>query len=182
MPLWTTKRATPKRAAAWRAATATSCSSGGGGGGGFATAAAAVDVVTGQEQQQQPLLPRSESPLPIDMERLNLLLAASCRVRRVASGGHDGEGGRAEGDVAETTAAGAPSSTLTPLVVVVDPSDAELLVAAAVRRGERPTPATYHYLAGLCLAHEQQQQQGEAGGGGGGGGRDGGSISSDLSE
>jgi len=113
------------------------------------------------------------------MERLNLLLAASCRVRRVASGGHDGEGERAEGDVAETTAAGVPSSTSTPLVVV-DPSDAELLVAAAVRRGERPTPATYHFLAGLCLAHEQQQQQGEAGGGGGG--RDGGSISSDLSE
>ena len=87
---------------------------------------------------------------------------------------------------AAATSAGADPSSAS-LAAIVDPSDAELLVAAAVRRGERPTPATYHYLAGLCLAHEQQQQEeaGKEGGLGSNGGRDGsgsGDSSSDLSE
>ena len=74
--------------------------------------------------------------LDLNLDSLNALLAASCRV-----------GGRA-GRVSR-------SSRRLP----VHPADAEAVVARGVRAGAfAPSPATLQGLSGLWLAHEQQQQ------------------------
>ena len=80
--------------------------------------------------------------LTLDIDALNALLAASCRVGGVMAAGarRGGRGGRAAG-------------------LPVHPADAERVVAAAARAGAlAPTPATLRGLAGLWTAHEQQQQ------------------------
>ena len=80
--------------------------------------------------------------LTLDIDALNALLAASCRVGGVMAAGarRGGRGGRAAG-------------------LPVHPADAERVVAVAARAWAlAPTPATLRGLAGLWTAHEQQQQ------------------------